>query len=259
MSSGTAPAGGADWWLQESDLEDSTGPRFQRFALEISDMRVEVTRLMTVLPHNEQGIDIMLEMLKKIHDLDRKIANWLATLPEDYNYSALYWEDNVQGPLKDAPVFPGRVDQYHDIVAASMLNGVRASRIILASILIRVAAWICSPADYRTTPEYSTAVRTIRTNISDIVSSVPFMMSTLAGPGRHHPSVRGVVAGNFLCGADEQAKMVGGLMASWPLSTIKTCDYTTDEQREWAAGRLNSIANDLGIKYASTLANVSIS
>lgn len=217
---------------------------------------------MTVLPHNEHGIDIMLEMLTRIHDLDRKIANWLVTLPEDYHYHTLYWEDRAPGTgddpaaLRHAPVFPGRVDTYHDVVAASMLNGVRASRIILASILIRCAAWICSPADYRATPEYATAVRTIETNIADIIASVPFMMSTFSTRGR--PAARGVVAGRFLCGADEQAKMVGALMASWPLSTVRTCDFTTDEQREWAAGRLYSIANDLGIKYASTLANVSL-
>lgn len=213
---------------------------------------------MTVLPHNEHGIDIMLEMLQRVHDLDRKIANWLTALPEDYRHTPLYWEDRLAAgtDLGRAPAFPGRVDAYHDVVAASMLNGVRASRIILASILIRCAAWICSPADYRATPEYATAVRTIRANIADIVSSVPFMMSTLprgAGAG----TAGGAVAGSFLCGADEQSKMVGGLMVSWPLSTVRTCDFTTDEQREWATGRLNSIANDLGIKYASTLAHVS--
>lgn len=219
---------------------------------------------MTVLPRNEQGVDIMLEMLHRIHDLDRKIANWLGTLPEDYQYGPLYWEDDAADalagvPLSQRPVFPGRVDVYHDVVAASMLNGVRASRIILASILIRCAAWICSPADYRNTPEYATAVRTINDNIAAIVSSIPFMMSSLptSRGGRAHSG--NIVAGSFLCGADEQAKMVGGLMASWPLSTVRTCDFTTDEQREWAVGRLNSIANDLGIKYASTLAIVSFS
>lgn len=240
---------------------------------------------MTVLPRSEQGIDIMLEMLHRIHDLDRKIANWLATLPEDYQYGPLYWEEdpdehdqqhdqqhehqhqqhqNQQNtrartpPLSHRPVFPGRVDVYHDVVAASMLNGVRASRIILASILIRCAAWICSPADYRATPEYATAVRTIRDNIAAIVSSIPFMMSTLPPAGAGGSRSGSIVAGSFLCGADEQAKMVGGLMASWPLSTVRTCDFTTDAQREWAVGRLNSIANDLGIKYASTLANVGV-
>lgn len=250
-----APAGGAEWWLRENERGDSAGSRFQRFALEISDLRAEVTRLMSVLPRNDHGVDIMLEMLKKVHDLDRQIANWLNDLPEEYRYTAVYWENGAADkPIKKLPVFPGRVDSYHDLVTASMWNGIRASRIILGSILIRVAAWICSPADYRSTPEYTTAVRTIKANIADIISSIPFMLSTFT---RGQQACQGIISGSFLCGVDEQAKMVGGLMCSWPLSTVRTCDFSTDEQREWSVGRLTSIANDLGIKYASTLADVS--
>lgn len=250
-----APVGGAEWWLHENERGDAIGSRCQRFSLEISDLRAEVTRLMSVLPRNDHAVDIMLEMLKKVHDLDRQIANWLNALPEEYQYTAVYWENGSPGtPIKNVPVFPGRVDAYHDLVAASMWNGIRASRIILGSILIRVAAWICSPADYRSTPEYTTAVRTMKANIADIISSIPFMLSTFT---RGQQECQGLIAGSFLCGADEQAKMVGGLMCSWPLSTVRTCDFSTDEQREWAVGRLNSIAHDLGIKYASTLADVS--
>lgn len=258
LSSGTSPNEGADWWLRENELGDPTGTRFQRFALEISDLRGEVTRLMTVLPHNDTGIDHMLEMLTKIHNLDRQIAQWVDNLPAEYQPITLCWEPDSgnQLAISETAVFPGRVDIYHDLVSASMLNGMRAARIILASILIRCAAWICSPADYRSTPEYTTAVNIIRTNISEILSSVPFMLSTFSANAQQ--ASQRVVAGSFLCGADEQAKMVGGLMVSWPLSTVRTCDFSTDEQRSWAIGRLNYIANDLGIKYASTLAKVCV-
>lgn len=208
---------------------------------------------MTILPHNDNGIDHMLEMLTKIHNLDRQISQWLENLSEEYQPNTLYWEPDSgnQLGLSGAPVFAGRVDTYRDLVSASMWNGMRAARIMLASILIRCAAWICSPADYRSAPEYTTAVNIIRTNISDILSSVPFMLGTFSTD-----SAQRVVAGSFLCGADEQAKMVGGLMVAWPLSTVRTCDYSTDAQRAWAIGRLNYISNDLGIKYASTLAKV---
>lgn len=246
---------GVNWWTRETDSDD-IGARFQRFSLEISELRAEVTKQMAILPRHGYGMDLMLEMLRKTQDLDRKLANHLDTLPAQFHYTTLCVEHNVEGNLMDAPVFPGPVDVYHDLVTAATWNGMRAARIILGSLTVRIAAWICSPADYRLTPEYATAVGVIKANIADIISSVPFILSTYTkGQKAYH----GVNAGSFICGADAQAKMVGGLMASWPLSTVRCCDFTTDEQREWAVGRLNYVAHDLGIRYASSLASVSFS
>lgn len=243
---------GANWWLKESEACDPTGARFQRFCLEISDLRAEVTRMMACLARTEDGLEIMLEMLRRIKNLDHQMATWTAGLPAEYQPQTLYYElDRCSsgGSLRTAAVFPGRVDVYRDIVTAAVLNGTRAARIILGSLLIRVAAWICSPADYRLSPDYVTAVRNIRAVTADLVAAVPFMLSAFGGDG--------IASGSFACGADVQAKMVGGLMASWPLSTVRTCDFSTDEQREWAVGRLMAISQDLGIKYAESLANVS--
>lgn len=244
---------GVNWWLREIE-PDEIGARFQRFSLEVSEIRAEVTKQMGILPRHGYGMDLMLEMLRKTQDLDRKIVNYLDMLPDHCRCETLYYEDYSLGALTDAPVFPGRVDKYHDLMIAATWNGMRAARIILESLTIRIAAWICSPADYRLTPEYKTAVGLINSNISDIISSVPFILSTYT---KGQKASHGLNSGSFVCGADAQAKMVGGLIASWPLSTVRCCDFATDEQREWAVGRLNFIAHDLGIKYASSLADVS--
>lgn len=282
LSSGTSPAMGVNWWMPESEACDPIGTRFQRFSLEVSDLRAEVTRLMSVLTRNNDGLDIMLEMLRKCQDMDRRIATWLERLDDEYQPQPLYWEEdwtsglflgNGEGAgaggganalLKQASVFPGRVDVYRDLITACLWNGQRSTRIILGSLIIRVAAWICSPADHRSTPEYATAMGTMQEAIAGIISSVPFMLGTFSTqpqqslqPLQQLQQQQAVSAGHFLCGADEQAKMVGGLMVSWPLSTVRTCDFTTDEQRLWTVGRLNYISNDLGIRYADAFAGVS--
>lgn len=257
LSSGTSSVMGVNWWLPESVAADSIGARYQRFALEVTDLRAEVTRLMATLSRNDQGLELMLEMLRKVQDLDLQMANFLHGLPAEYQVTPLYWEDKVleDGEVRHAPLYPGRVDGYSDLIVASIWNATRATRIILMSLLIRVAAWICSPADFRSTPEYATAVRTCKANIADIISSVPYMLS-MHQKDAQRPSAP--APGGFACGTDEQSKMLGGLMVAWPLSTVRTCDYTMDGQREWAIGRLNFIASELGIKYASSLAAVSL-
>ena len=258
LSSGTSTGMGVNWWLPESVAADSISARRQRFSLETSDLRAEATRLMATLPRNDHGLEIMLAVLRKVQDLDSRIANWLKNLPAEYQVTPLYWEDKVleEGEVKNAAVFPGRVDVYHDIMTASAWNSSRSARIILMSLLIRVAAWLCSPADFRSTPEYATAVRTSKTQIADIISSVPFMLRMHQTKARQSGAS---APGAFACGDDEQSKMLGGLMVAWPLSTVRTSDYSTDEQREWAVGRLNFIADGLGVKYASSLAAVSVS
>lgn len=255
---------GLEWWLRESEVYDPIGVRAQRFSLQICEIRAEASRLMTTLPHNEVGVEIMLEMLQKVKSLDREIALWGKNLPEEYQPHVLYYEDRPiePGALRKAPVFPGPVLVYRNVVVASMWNALRASRIIFGSLLIRLVAWICWPADYHVAPDYTTMVRTIRTLISELVSTTPFMLNTFddkrsAAIAFDIAGGRGVNMGNFSCGADMQSKMIGGLMASWPLSTIRTCDFTTDEQREWCLGRLASIEQELGIKYAGALAKVS--
>ncbi|KAI3392678.1 hypothetical protein diail_5318 [Diaporthe ilicicola] len=259
LSSGTSSVMGVNWWLPESVAADSIGARYQRFALEVTDLRAEVTRLMATLSRNDQGLELMLEMLRKVQDLDLQMANFLLGLPAEYQVTPLYWEDKAleSGQIRHAPVFsPGRVDAYSDLIVASIWNATRATRVILMSLLIRVAAWICSPADFRSTPEYATAVRTIKANIADIISAVPYMLSMHHQADPQRPSAPG--PSGFACGTDEQSKMLGALMVAWPLSTVRTCDYTMDDQREWAIGRLNYIASELGIKYASSLAAAKI-
>lgn len=258
LSSGTSTGMGVNWWLPESVAADSINARCQRFSLETSDLRAEVTRLMAVLPRNDHGLDIMLEMLRKVRDVDQRVGSWLKGLTAESQPRPLYWEDKVfaaDDEVKNAAVYPGRVDVYDDLMIATTWNSSRSTRIILMSLLIRVTAWICSPADYRLSPEYATALQVSQACIADILSSVPYMLRTQQT--QTHP-VGSSAQGAFACGDDEQSKMLGGLMVAWPLGTVTTNDYSTDEQRAWAVGRLNFIANELGIKYTSSLAAVSV-
>ncbi len=155
-------------------------------------------------------------------------------------------------PLSDAEVFPGRVDVYPDFMIAQAWNMARAARLILASINIRLTAWICSPVDYRTTPEYATSKRICEGIISDMIASIPYH---LGWHSRRRELFDDPELSGFACGQEGSAKILSAHFAAWPLACMHTNDITGDDQREWCKGRLRYIAEDLGLKYAQILAD----
>ncbi|KAL8341318.1 hypothetical protein RB598_003319 [Gaeumannomyces tritici] len=162
---------------------------------------------------------------------------------------------NIKAGELRAEVFPGRVDMYPDFWIASVTNMCRTSRLIMASIIVRCAAWVCSPVDYRTTPEYATAARTSVDVITDIIASVPYHLGW-------HLSRKDVIArhdlSGFACGSDEVVKGLSGYFLTWPLTCVHSQDYTTDAQRAWVCGRLKYIGNELGVRYALMLSELQI-
>jgi hypothetical protein len=158
-----------------------------------------------------------------------------------------------RGSYGETELFPGRVDAYPDFVTAMAWNIGRVTRLLLASLNIRLAAWICAPVDYRTTPEYETSRGICEAIIPDIIASVPYHL------GWHINGKRlgGSGLSAFACGEEGACKALPALFLIWTLTCIKNHDITTDEQRAWARGRLKFIAEEVGLKYAHIVNQVS--
>lgn len=254
LASSKAPMNGTEWWLNDA-VKDEAGAQCQRLSIKAAEIRAEVTRLMSSVPREPQNIEIMTTLMRRAQAVDHEITIWMKSLPEHYQYKTMAWEDHVpNGDYSKAEVFPGRVDFYQDMWTASVWNMARVSRLALLSAIVRCAAWICSPVDYRTTPEYAACAADCVETITDIIASVPYHL------GWHHkrPDLiqRSSVSG-FACGDEESQKALAGYFLTWPLASINGQDYTTDAQRAWIVGRLRYIGNEVGIRYAHMLADVS--
>ncbi|PNH26641.1 hypothetical protein VD0002_g10095 [Verticillium dahliae] len=251
----TAPIMGVEWWLSDA-VKDEAAAISQRFAIKTAELRAEATRLMSTMARCPENIDIMLDMIRRAQTVDQEAMNWLQNLPEHFRFKTVAWEDHVpHGDYEKAEVFPGRVDIYQDFWIASVLNMARVCRLILASVIVRCAAWVCSPVDYRTTPEYASAARTCVDTITDIVASVPYQL----GWHLKRPEVmeRANLSG-FACGVEDALKGLPGYFLTWPLAILHGQDYTTDAQRSWIVGRLKFIGDELGVKYAHLLSQIQI-
>lgn len=271
LTTANAPEGGADWWVGsgagsgedgdgdgDGDGERMTDPaaECQRIDLKTSELRADATRLMMGAARTPESIRLMLVLVQRAQAVDQDAVRWMRDLPEAWRFESVAWEDSVPGgDLGRAEVFPGRVDLYRDYSIASAWNMLRGARLILASVIVRCAAWVCSPVDYRTTPEYATAARTCVDMITDVIASVPYHLGWHLRPERRHLLQRRL--SGFACGDEDSLKGLTGYYLTWPLAVVAGQDYTTDAQRSWVHGRLRYIADEMGVKYARIILQVS--
>ncbi|KAJ4255036.1 hypothetical protein NW762_009840 [Fusarium torreyae] len=250
LTTGSPPAMGVEWWITDN-VKNYYGAECQRLNIRTAELRAESNRLMTTLSRSPENIELLLDIIRRCQILDQQHVAWANQLPDYFRYKSVAWEDNVpNGDYAMAEVYPGRIDAYQDLWVVSVWNMMRCSRIILASLIVRCAAWVCAPVDYRTTPEYATAARTCHDTITDIIASVPYQLGWFS---KRKDLLEQANLSSFGCGEEDALKGLPGYFLTWPLTCVQGQDYTTDTQRAWVKGRLQFIGNHIGIRYANVL------
>lgn len=246
---------GVDWWINDA-VKDHSAASCQRLNIRVGELRAEVNRLLATLARIPENIELMIDIIRRCQGVDQECIDWSKFLPDYFDWKTVAWEDNVpNGDYSKAEVYPGRVDAYQDLWVASVWNLMRSSRIILASLIVRCAAWICAPLDYRTTPEYASAARTCVDCITDIIASVPYQLGWFA---TRKGLLERANLSSFGCGDEDAQKGLPGYFLTWPLTCVLGQDYATDSQRAWVKGRLVFIGSQLGVRYAHMLTQVRI-
>lgn len=244
---------GVEWWITDA-VQDEHAAQCQKLNIRVGELRAEVNRLMTTIGRSTENIELMLDIIRKCQTVDQELVAWANGLPEVFRWQTVTWEDRVpNGDYSGAEVYPGRVDIYQDLWVVSVINMQRCSRLILASLIVRCAAWACSPVDYRTTPEYATAARSCHEIITDIIASVPYQLGYFHRRKDLHARI---ALSGFACGDEDTVKGLPGYFLSWPLVCIYGQDYISDTQRAWIRGRLEFIGNHVGVRYAHILKQV---
>lgn len=253
MTGSKAPPLGVDWWLTDATKDDRVGTFLPGLSLRIAELRAEINTALTTYPRTPEYFQEAVGFMKRAQAMENEYQEWEALLPDKLRPRTCAWVDHVSGgDISKAEVCPGKVDMFTDIWIANMWNAARVARLFISGVIVRCAAWICSPVDYRTTPEYATANRLCADLVTDIIASVPYHLGWRPGESMH--SDEGT---SLFGGADHFAspKAIGGFFCMWPLFSCTNTDYATDSQRQWAKGRLLYISEILGMNQAAVLAN----
>jgi hypothetical protein len=240
-----------DWWLSDPHCDPSL--EISRLGLKTADLRAEINKFLAVISRTPENIAHVLALMQRAFTLEQEFQAWIDNASDYWQPKIVAWVDDINGDMKDSKAFPGKVLVYNDFWVLTMYNLLRVSKLFLAGAIIRCAAWVASPVDYRTTPEYATAARWSVDIINDIVASVPYVL----GWGRDDFNTKYGVQEGFACGSGASLpRAIGAYVCVWPLFSATCSDFTTDRQREWMFGRLQYIEKDMGINQAGTLRSV---
>ncbi|OAA56226.1 Zn(2)-C6 fungal-type DNA-binding domain protein [Niveomyces insectorum RCEF 264] len=179
MSANTPPQMSVNWWLGESVI-DSASVRCQRFALEVSQLRMELNRQVYAYAAsaaavraaaaartatatatatatvdgaapapNDTVIDkakaVFRTFLLRVAAIDNEMAAWMPSMPTAYKYHTVA----IAGPVPDgdyerAEAFPGRIDAYPDLAVANVWIIARICRLVLSSFMVRCLALLAA-------------------------------------------------------------------------------------------------------------------
>lgn len=241
-----------DWMAVEAD--DSVVQTFASINLKMAALRADNDKTTTLKLHSAENTEKVLKLLRRAEALDQEYLDWIAALPAGWEIKTVAWVDGDVQDISTSLIHPGRVDAYGELWMAYKYNVVRSCRLFIWTTILRCAAWLGYPHDYRLSPEYTTASRICRQLIEDIVASVPYFF----GWNCENNSAMNARA-NFACGTnDPTVKPLTGIFVMWPLFAAAASDFATPSQRHFLRGRLKHVAEIMGINQALILFGVTI-
>jgi hypothetical protein len=249
---------GAEWWSRGAVRYD-VAHEVSRLNLLTCELRADVNQAMTVMPRTQENNDKTFELIRRAQELEQGFLDWEASLSDEWRCKTVAWADSIpDSDLSISEVYPGKVDIFPDLFIASQWNIARVSRLILAGIIIRCAAWICAPVDYRTTSYYAQASRLGIDLINDIVASIPYHLGWRGFTGSSEERLTTGNISSFVCGQDDigTGKSLGAYFLIWPVFTSIVSDFATDAQRKYIIGRMNYMTDIMGINGAGVLTHV---
>lgn len=259
LATGKSPDWPIDNWMVDAQGRDENADEVNRLALRLAEVRCEVNKCMTLVARTPENIALIQSMVHEIQKIEQGFLAWEAQLPDYWRPRTVAWVDNMHLDITQSEVFPGKIDVFSDIWICHVWNLVRVAKLFTSGTIIRCAAWLHAPNDYRTTPEYAAAVRMGVDVVCDTIASVPYHLGWTSS--KEFQTQFGLADGRgFVCGAENVApRSLGAFVAIWPLFSCYCSDFTTDAQRLYAKSRLEYITDVMGLNQAKTLSGVSSS
>ncbi|KAH8814807.1 C6 zinc finger protein [Xylogone sp. PMI_703] len=189
------------------------------------------------------------KLIRAAEDLDRELVSWTKDVPVGWSYSVATKLSSISGPdLSTSYYIPSEIHGYSGFYVARVWNLYRVSRLIVQSILFRLASHLYShPQNGRQQSENTHIEKSISVLVNDICASVPFLLGyDLSEFKRPATSInaqddRSIWPQNSMSKAIN-SKHTGRFSLIWPLYLSCSVSSIPETQRWWMRAQLQWIA-----------------
>jgi hypothetical protein len=171
-------------------------------------------------------------------EVDRKFLAAFQDVPENWKYRTVYTDQD------DDCVWNRRYDVYNDYWTSQIWNGMRSCRILIHEIVrdqLLAASTAMNPifTKEESKEQNAQSVHTMYKMQADILATIPM----------HVPSTPNDRPTSLMEGSR-------GYFVLWPLYMAGVMDLATQPIKTWVIGRLRAIADQVGIRQATLLADI---
>lgn len=239
---------GLEFWTKEFSEKSHVDITYDKF-VEIAHLRYSIEKLLRNTPYTPDKRHNVMVLMQQCQRLERELDDWHTTFSKTYKYWAATWVGKPPAgqTLDQVEAYPGPVFVFDDLYSCTILISLWTMRLLMQWHIIRCAAWIKHPDDYRTTLEYENGFRVGVELVSNIVASVPYQLGWF-NTRKHLLGTTELPS--FACGEDFHSKGLGSEHISLMLGILSISDFATPRQRAWAKGRLRYIYTTHGLYHA---------
>jgi hypothetical protein len=196
---------------------------------------------------SENGIS---DLIRVTEDLDHELAVWASNVPPGWSYSVATNLNTMSSPeLSNSCYMPAEIHGYPNFYIARVWNLYRVARLIIQSILLRAASWLCFPGQNGWQHPKNTHIEKFSGQlVNDICASVPFLLgydlSQLKRPTANISSREGkfIWPQSSTCKVGQSGKNTGRFSLIWPLYLSCSVPSISETQQRWMRAQLTWIA-----------------
>lgn len=74
---------GIDWWFTDA-IHDENAAACQKLNLMASELRAEVTSVMTTLSRTPENVELIRALMRRAQTIDNDLAQWMRNLPSHW-------------------------------------------------------------------------------------------------------------------------------------------------------------------------------
>jgi len=229
--------GSLDFWKDCPGKEDNITNSLTTTTLQIPILRVTAKTQLS-MGKDPSTLRQVIALVEAARILDSEIVQWGLTVPQAWRFRTVARVEGMPEDLKNAEVYPGDVDEYHDVLIAQFWNTYRCNRLFVHSIILRCIVWLAgSTGKAQETPEYLESVGTLLEMVNGICASVPYTLGyRLSNTEDSKP------------GGEATVTVLGAYFLLWPVFVAYCLPQTPDTQKTWLVWRLYYIARAFGMR-----------